>query len=514
MRRGSWLVGACSSLLLIAPGYAWASDGRSPRDIVVEALRALRADKDFKPLAVIRFAFKSVNRDIVEGEHAGEPYVIRIGAGEETDDLATGYRLIETYDSNDHSVTGRELTLGMADEFQSLREGKRVGGRLTLASPAWEMRNPFFALSRAEQAADLKSEQDEVLHDSRQHVLSFTSNGVRVKVLIDANTHLVTASETLVGFSHATSSEIAYNTMGDVRDRTEFMVWELADGLRYPTQWDTYRNGVHLQTIRLDSAAKATTWEAGLALAPEALQQAKTLAASDLNQIPLNSSISGAPDPLRKIEEIAPGVVQIPGSWYTTLVRQDDGIIVIDAPISSGYSAQVIAEAQRRFPNVPIKAVITSTAFFWHIAGVREYASRQIPIYVLDANESTLRRVLDAPHELVPDGLALSRKKPIIRVIRGRTELGRGRNLIVVMPIRSATEPMLMSYIPAAKLLHTGEMIQPLGPGGALLHPESLLEIYDSVLAEDLHVDRLIGMHMSPIPWSDLESEVRKSRTP
>jgi hypothetical protein len=76
------------------------------------------------------------------------------------------------------------------------------------------------------------------------------------------------------------------------------------------------------------------------------------------------------------------------------------------------------------------------------------------------------------------------------------------------MPIGLATEPMLMSYIPDAKLLHTGEMIQPLGPGGALLHPESLLEIRNSVVKEDLKVERLIGMHMSPIPWSDLESKV------
>jgi hypothetical protein len=290
------------------------------------------------------------------------------------------------------------------------------------------------------------------------------------------------------------------------------MLWELADGLRYPIQWDTYRDEVHLQTITIDSAPIAKDWEAGWALAPESLRQAQSLAASDLNRIPLNSAIAGAPDPHRDIEEIASGVVQIPGSWYTTLVRQDDGIVVIDAPISSGYSAQVIREAQRRFPGVPIKAVITSTAFFWHIAGVREYASRHIPIYVLDANESTLKRVLNAPHKLVPDDFALNPQKPNIRVVHGRTELGRGNNRIIVMPIRLATEPMLMTYLPDAKLLHTGEMIQPLGPGGSLLHPESLLEIRDSVVADGLKVERLIGMHMSPIPWDDLESEVRKSQ--
>ena len=60
------------------------------------------------------------------------------------------------------------------------------------------------------------------------------------------------------------------------------------------------------------------------------------------------------------------------------------------------------------------------------------------------------------------------------------------------MPISLAVEPMVMTYIPDAHLLHTGEMIQPLGPNGSLLYPESLLEVRDSVLSARLQVDRLI----------------------
>ena len=73
---------------------------------------------------------------------------------------------------------------------------------------------------------------------------------------------------------------------------------------------------------------------------------------------------------------------------------------------------------------------------------------------------------------------------------------------------------MLMSYIPDVKLLHTGEMIQPLAPQGALLHRESLVEIRGSILAEHLQVARLIGMHMNPLPWADLEAEVHRYWTP
>jgi len=191
------------------------------------------------------------------------------------------------------------------------------------------------------------------------------------------------------------------------------------------------------------------------------------------------------------------------------LVRQEDGIVIIDAPISSGYSKRVIEEARRRFPGLPIKGAITSTAFFWHIAGVREYAANHIPIYVRDANRSTVERILNSPHTLVPDDLSMHPVHPVIRPVSERTVIGHGKNAVVVMPIWLAAEPMLMTYIPDAHLLHTGEMIQPLGPNGSMLYPESLLEIRDSVLYAKLQVDRLIGMHMSPTPWSVLEAAIR-----
>jgi len=44
-------------------------------------------------------------------------------------------------------------------------------------------------------------------------------------------------------------------------------------------------------------------------------------------------------------------------------VRQDDGLVIIDAPISAGYSRRVLDEAARRFPGMKVKALITSTSW-------------------------------------------------------------------------------------------------------------------------------------------------------
>ena len=65
---------------------------------------------------------------------------------------------------------------------------------------------------------------------------------------------------------------------------------------------------------------------------------------------------------------------------------------------------------------------------------------------------------------------------------------------------------MMIAYMPGIRLLHTAEAVQPLGPGGSLLYPESLREISDEVSARNLHVERIIGMHMSPTPWSSVSA--------
>jgi hypothetical protein len=54
-------------------------------------------------------------------------------------------------------------------------------------------------------------------------------------------------------------------------------------------------------------------------------------------------------------------------------------------------------------------------------------------------------------------------------------------------------------------------MVQPLGPNGALILPEALLELKHSVRAAGIPTDglRMIGMHMSPTPWSTLEKALR-----
>ncbi|MEO8999280.1 MAG: hypothetical protein ABI227_12125 [Rhodanobacter sp.] len=111
---------------------------------------------------------------------------------------------------------------------------------------------------------------------------------------------------------------------------------------------------------------------------------------------------------------LEPGIIHIPGAWNVNLIRQDDGIVVLEGPISSGYSVRVLAEAHKRFPDLPVKAVITTSDSWPHIGGLREYVARDIPIYAL--------RVRALGSLDVPDHIC---RQP------GRRKLGRRRHAYV-----------------------------------------------------------------------------------
>src|SRR5262249_12346184 len=149
-------------------------------------------------------------------------------------------------------------------------------------------------------------------------------------------------------------------------------------------------------------------------------------------------------DPARPASELAPGVVYVPGSWGVALVRQDDGVVVIEAPISAGYSTRVLEEAASRFPGARVKAVITTSDSWPPFRGIRDYAARGIPICVLDRNVRQIRRALDSPHRFHPDALARKPRAAELRPVGTRTVVGRGANRVELLPVRGETGERMM----------------------------------------------------------------------
>src|SRR4029079_5995200 len=83
----------------------------------------------------------------------------------------------------------------------------------------------------------------------------------------------------------------------------------------------------------------------------------------------------------RPMKELAPGIVKVPASFDVLEVRQETGFVIVEGPFSSSYSGKVIADAQKRFGDAPLSAVITPSDACPHMGGLREYAARGVPIY-------------------------------------------------------------------------------------------------------------------------------------
>lgn len=363
--------------------------------------------------------------------------------------------------------------------------------------------SPDRVLLEALAASDLHSEPDTILRGFTHHVVGFTLNGVPVRILLSAYSKLPSAVE----ITRTRPYDTFLSPWGDLTSRITFTFWQLEPGgVRYPRQWNSDLNGQpdwmwtinELSINPAETESNRFTIDSQIRTAPQSR--------GSLDEWPLG--LKNAPP-----TEIAPGIVQVRGFWNIAEVKQSDGIVIIEGPISNGYSAKVIADAQTRFPGLPIKAVITTSDSWPHIGGLREYAARGIPIYALDLNRTILQRLFAAPHKLASDDLAKSGKRPIVHYIGARTELGTGSNRLEIIPYREQTgERQMMVYFPESKLLYTSDLFQ--RAAGEWFLPETLWEALDAVHREKLEVDRSFGMHYAPVAWSEIGAAVEKQEKP
>ena len=361
--------------------------------------------------------------------------------------------------------------------------------------------SPEHLLLTALDASDAHLEPNVELHSISQQVVVFTLDGAPVHLYLNPYTHLPTA----VDYSGPEAHAGFWAYLGDVTQRTSYSYWWLAKGgIHLPMQWNVEANGLPdrmmvIAKLEFDAPLR----DEDLAISPQMRSrfQANAQAKTGPAALSLQRSLSHA-------TQLAPGIVLLPGSWNIALIAQTDGILILESPISSTYSAEVIAEARRRFPGQPIKGVITTSDSWPHVAGIRQYAAEGIPIYALDLNRPILQRFLDAPYTTKPDLLSRAPRRPQFHLVGGKTVVGTGLNRIEIYPIRGATsERQMMVYFPGLHLLYGSDPFQQI-PDGSYHVPQTVSELMDAVDRNNLSVSRFWMMHVGLTPWSDLPKAI------
>jgi hypothetical protein len=490
------LLASVASFFFLLP-QLHAADAKA---VLKQALEAQGGEQKLRAIRTISWEAVGYRNELEESERPEGPYVTEFDTASEVHDWA-GHRYRSSVEASVYPVF-RFTTINVADATASMRE---VGGAKTAGTPD-QLRlirermalSPERLLVTALDAPDVHAEADRTLQSVPQQVIVFTLDGAPVRIFLNAYTHLPTAMD----YSGPLARSGYFSFLGDNTMRTWYSMWWLAKGgIHLPMQWNT-EGGVKaerqqdqmyvIRKLEIDGALD----EAKLEIPADVRAKFNPNAPPrDLDKIPLNTSAA---------KEIAPGIVFIPGSWNATLVKQEDGVVILEAPISPGYTAQVIAEARRRFPGVPVKGVITTSDSWPHLAGVREAVAEGIPVYALDLNEPILRRVIDAPYSSRPDELEKHRRPPVFHFVHDKMTLGGGANRMEIYAIHGETsERQMMVYFPQHQLLYGSDPFQR-NPDGSFFYPQTVSELTAAVAREHLAVREFFMMHIEPTPWAEL----------
>lgn len=350
---------------------------------------------------------------------------------------------------------------------------------------------PMRVLLTALAAPNLHAEADVMLHGYRHRVVAWTWNAYPARLYLNPQSALPAAIEWVRPYPY----NLFLNVWGDVTTRVTYGVWSLLpNGVRYPRFRSIERNGQPAMSRTITAVHLDPPIEDDAFAIPDEVRAAFAARARPVDSLPLGI-------PGRPATEVAPGVIQITGYWNVALVRQSDGIVIIEGPISSAYSAHVIKAAHKRFPGLPIKAVVTTSDAWPHIGGLRQYVAEGIPVYALDLNAPILKRLFAAPHSFRPDALEQHPQAPLLKLVSKKMQLGSGDNRLELVPYRSQTgERQMLVYFPGSQALYTSDLFAPVD-AQHWFTPETVLEARNVVLREHLQVRTAFGMHYAPTAW-------------
>jgi len=474
----------------------------SPQQCITAALEAMGGRERLQQVNSVRLQTVS-HTQLMEQSYRQAPFIDSYERGHLTLDLTNQRVLAETkltWPESDPNQSDSDTTLiaGPDGGVYRTKFGDSPCSLADLDASRQELAlGPARILLTAAAATDLHYEAPQVLRSTPHAVVAFNWRHMAVRVLLNPFNHLPDAVETTQVFHDF------WYFWGDVRQRIYFDNWKLVEGISYPSNVVEERNG--------------TVWRSTQALNVEFNVQLdeKTF---DMNAGAVKQSAASPgwvrPFSVKQATALAPGIDLFAGSWNATIVKEPDGVIILEAPISGLYTQGVLREARRRYPGRPINAVLSTSDSWPHTGGVRQAVAMHLPVYILDLNRPLLDRMMSAPHSLEPDALEKSKDSAEMRwkIVAGKQELGAGANRMELYPLRGAsTERQYMVYFPERHLLYASDTLA-LNDDGTLYDPELMYEVAQAVKRENLIVDTVFAMHQGPMPWEQVMTLIEKSR--
>lgn len=471
----------------------------TPKECVALALAAMGGRERIEAVKTLRL--EGIQHTLlVEQSYRQDPFITAYERTQQQLDFIAQRMQIETHltwPESDPGQSESDTTLVAGPEGGVYRSDKSdsPASRADIEAARFALAlGPMRLLLTALGAADLRFDPAQRVRSTLHPVVSFTWQGLPVHVLLNPFNHLPDAVDRVaVFYDH-------WYQWGDVHQRIYWDNWQTVHGLRYPTNEVEERNGILWESrqalkVDLNPALLDADFKMDAQMAPKGLQ----------------SKGWERPFKVQQGLTLAPGITLFPGSWNATIVRQEDGIVLLESPLSGTYMAGVIDEAKRQSQGQTVKAVLSTSDSWPHVGGVRQVVALGLPVYILDLNKPLLDRLVASPRQLHPDLLAQSPRPAKWRLVAQKVQVGAGANRMELYPLRGAsTERQYMVYFPEHKLLYASDTLA-LNADGSLYAPELMREVMDAVKRENLQVTTVFAMHQEPVAWAKVIALVERA---
>lgn len=481
-----------SLLVVIAFGESFAQTKNQAHVIIETALNALGGREKIVNIQNLQFSGYGYHNALEQSERFEGPYIPSNFAFQNIFDFKD---TLAQYASSEQVFTFQSKFKYLIDKsaLALIVQGKPTPWPQDQTAQDDLFLNPLALLFRAERAPSLRLLGDSVVQRVPHKRILFSWNDHPVVISINSDTYLPTLVEI-----EKTYSDSFLGVWGDLKKVVHYSFWDLLDnGVHYPLQKDIYFMG------KLWESSVITQIKINQPLLADSLRipSAAKSAALDITK---STSVQ-----LKKMmeskSEIAKDIWLIPGYCNSTVIRQSDGIVIVEAPNTSDNTDLIIEQVKSLFPTLPIKNIVTTSDAWLHCGGVRSAAANS-SVVALKGNQAIIEELLQANYKSNPDRWQKMRKKKAsITYVDKRSPFGTGVNRFEAIPYRTeAGERMMMVYFPQHKLLYASDLLQ---PGNWEKH--YTLEVIQAVTREKLEVDLVYAMHMKPTKYQDILAQMK-----
>jgi glyoxylase-like metal-dependent hydrolase (beta-lactamase superfamily II) len=196
------------------------------------------------------------------------------------------------------------------------------------------------------------------------------------------------------------------------------------------------------------------------------------------------------------VSEIAKDIYlidHIGGDRNVLFVNMDEYIVVIEAPLSSETSKDIISRINETIPGKPVKYVFATHYHNDHTGGLRQYAFEDATLLMAEHTTEYVNDLLSAKQ---PDDFGSSNKKANIQTFKNKLELKDKNHHIIFYEVPNThADGMALAYFPKEKIIYQGDLLSVPLDGSLPYSIPAIEEMQDFIQKNKITYNRMIGHH-------------------